>query len=168
MRKRKAGLGSWDTTECEAWLLWLQVTEAGSSKLNGRGQEWAGKYWQSTEGGAPQGLGMPETRAAPGLSQATISHLPWGGSKPRWLVVTPTQIQSSQGILMSAGSTLWERRDRGIPWPATPRGMYGIGEVELPEGKLVFCFPKGGEGVLGICTQQMFTPHGMSIERGGR
>lgn len=109
----------------------------------GGGQEWAGKYWQSTEGGAPQGLGMPETRAAPGLSwQATISHLPWGGSKPRWLVVTPTQIQSSQGILMSAGSTLWERRDRGIPWPATPRGMYGIEEVELPKGKLVFCSPK--------------------------
>lgn len=37
-----------------------------------------------------------------------------------------------------------------------------------PQRKIGFLFPKEGEGVLGICTQQMFTPHGMSIERGGR
>lgn len=33
-------------------------------------------------------------------------------------------------------------RDGSIPWPATPLGMYGIGEGKFPKGKLVFCSPK--------------------------
>lgn len=66
---------------------------------------------QSTEGGAEQGLGKPETRAAAELRwQALISHLAFGWFKPSLLVFTPTETQSSQESLMSAGSTLWEWR----------------------------------------------------------
>lgn len=46
-------------------------------------------------------------------------------------------------------------------------GMYGIvGGVEFPKRKLVFSSPKKKE-CWGICTHQMFTTDGMSIERGG-
>lgn len=34
VRKRRAGQGCWDTRECGAWWLWLQVTELGSSRLH--------------------------------------------------------------------------------------------------------------------------------------
>lgn len=37
------------------------------------------------------------------------------------------------------------------------------GRSGVPQRKIEFPLSEEGEGVVGICTQQMFTTHGMSI-----
>jgi hypothetical protein len=44
------------------------------------------------------------------------------------------------------------------------RNVWNWGDA-APQRKTAFLFPKEGEGVMGICTQQMLTTHGMSVER---